>query len=87
MDPLGQGRLFPEFLRNRFGERTVNLVEHKAKGLGSALQIGQDALSIPFFVIGGSRVGIAHAVSERVVEEHSDFSCGGGDRLGLADPS
>src|SRR3954454_22833828 len=77
-----RGLLFPEKHLRRGGF----LLEEKAEAFSAAPKIHQDAGSVSFLVIRGAWIRVVHAVAQRIVEQYGDFSGGGGDSLGFADP-
>src|SRR5688500_16921888 len=73
------------FLRNpHCGRGGISLLEDVAQRLGPPLEIGEDALLVALLVVGGAGIGIVHAVTQGVMEEHRDLAGRGGDGLGLA---
>src|ERR1700675_4122451 len=49
------------------------------------LEVGKNSLAVALLVIGGARIGIFHAVTQRVVKEYGDLAGCGRDGFRLAD--
>ena len=73
------------FLRNSLSDRGV-LLHGEAERLCATAQVGHRALTIPGFIVRRARVGVCHAIAQRVVEEDRDLACGGRHGLGFAGP-
>src|ERR1700726_1416684 len=77
---------FRSFLRNSLCAWGSSLhLQRVAQRFGTARQVVQDALPVALFIIGSARIDVLHAVPQRVIEQHGDLACRGGDRLRLAD--
>jgi hypothetical protein len=72
------------FLRNSHVRLLWHFVQGEAEGLGAALQIADYPAAIPFFVLRCAGVMICHAVSQAIVEQNGDLSCGRCNGLGLS---
>ena len=83
---VGSPRSAATFLRNtRLGGRALCLLQHESQRLRSPLKIAQDALPVSVFIVCCARIGVGHAVSERIIEQNGDFAHGCSDSLGFAD--
>ena len=61
------------------------MLQDESQRLRSPLKIAQDALPVAVFIIYRARIGVGHAVSERIIKENGDFARGCSDGLGFAD--
>ena len=74
------------FLRNtRLGGGALCLLQDESQRLRSPLKVAQDALPVAVFIVCCARIGVGHAVSERIIEQNGDFARGCSDGLGFAD--
>src|SRR5450631_972826 len=75
------------FLRNphRLGGLGGSSLEDIPECFCPPLEVGKNSLAVALLVIGGARIGIFHAVTQRVVKEYCDLAGCGRNGFRLAD--
>src|ERR1700681_1104900 len=75
------------FLRNSpaLGGRGGSSLEDIPECFCPPLEVGKNSLAVALLVIGGARIGIFHAVTQRVVKEYCDLAGCGRNGFRLAD--
>src|SRR4029450_3680084 len=61
-------------------------LENVSERLRTSLEIGEDTLPIPLFVIGRSGICVLHSMAKSIVKEDCDLSSGRCDRFCFSDP-
>src|ERR1700680_1840853 len=85
--PLCESASSCNFLRNshRLGGLGGSSLEDIPECFCPPLEVGKNSLAVALLVIGGARIGIFHAVAQRVVKEYGDLAGCGRNGFRLAD--
>src|SRR5439155_10033432 len=78
------GRGFPRNSHRYYLD--LGWLENVSERLRTSLEIGEDTLPIPLFVIGRSGICVLHSMAKSIVKEDCDLSSGRCDRFCLSDP-